>query len=263
MLFFGLIEREADTHDENSEDDDERVVYWDLIEIDDKHLCTDEGKDKCKTDRQIAESIDNPRESKVERPESHDSEDIRSIDDELILSDREDRWDAVDCEYEISSLYKYKTHKERCPIEFCLFSDEELISVKLFFKWDDFTYELDNIAFFWIDFHLASRYELIGSIEKDRTEYIDNPVKILEKRDSSEDKYHTEEYRSEHSPEEDFVLIGFRYREVSKYDRKDEDIVDREGFFYEVSCEKFESFLLSEPLVNKTIKYESKRYPNP
>jgi hypothetical protein len=57
------------------------------------------------------------------------------------------------------------------------------------------------------------------------------------------------------------MLVRFGYRKVGKYNRKYEDIIDGEGFFDEVSCEKFESFFLSKPLVNKSIEHHSKWYP--
>ncbi len=106
-----IIEREADTHHEDREDDDERVVNWDLVEVDDDHLGPYECEDKCETDRQILESINDTSQSEVEWPESHDGKYIRRVDDELVLSDREDSWDRVDCEDEVCCLYEYETHE--------------------------------------------------------------------------------------------------------------------------------------------------------
>lgn len=261
IFFFCLIEWETDTHHEDRDDDDERVMYWDLVEIDDKHLGTDECEDKCESYRQISESIDDTRECEVEWPQSHYRKDIRRIDDEFILSDSEDRRDTIHGEDEISGLDKYETHEEWSPVEFRFFSDKKFVSMEFFLEWDDFIRELDGEAFFWIDLHLTTGYELVCGIEEYTSEYIDNPVENLKQWYSREDEYHTEEYSTQHSPEEDLMLVSLRYREVCKYDGKYEDIIDWESFFDEISREELEGFLLAEPLIYKSVKYKCERYP--
>jgi hypothetical protein len=229
------IERKTDTHDEDREDDSERVLHRYLVDVDDEHLGTHEREDKCESNRQITKPIDDACESKVERSESHDSEYIGRIDDELILSDGEDRWDTIDREYEISRLDKYETHEEWSTIEDSFLSDEKFIFVEFFLKWDDLSDPLDDETLLWIDLHLSSSDQLVRRIEEDSTKYIDNPVEILEKRYSCKYKYHSEKYSSKYSPEEDLVLIRLGYSEVGEYDREDEYIVDRESFLDHIS----------------------------
>jgi hypothetical protein len=255
------IERKTHTHDEDREDNSERVLYRDLVDVDDEHLSPYEREDKCESNRQITKPIDDACEGEVERAESHDSEYIGRIDDELVLSDREDRWDTIDREYEISRLDKYETHEEWSTIEDSFLSDEERISMEFFLKWDDLSDPLDDETLLWIDFHLSPSDQLVGCIEEDSTEYIDNPVKILEKRYSREDEYHSEKYSSEYSPEEDLVLIRLGYSEVGEYDREDEYIIYGECLFYHISREEFECFLLSEPVIDESVEYQCERYP--
>jgi hypothetical protein len=97
------------------------------------------------------------------------------------LSDGEDRGDTVDREYEICCLYEYETHEEWSTVEDSFFSDEELISVELFFERDDLPDVFDDETLLWIHFHLSSSDQLVGSIEENSTEYVDNPVKMFEK----------------------------------------------------------------------------------
>lgn len=73
--------------------------------------------------------------------------------------------------------------------------------MKFFFKWYDFAHPLDYEAMFRIDLYLTSRDQLPCCIDEDSSEYIDNPMKILDKRDSCKDKYNSEKYRSKYSPE--------------------------------------------------------------
>jgi hypothetical protein len=156
-------------------------LYRDLVDVDDEHLGPYEREDKCESNRQVAKPVDDTREGKVERSESHNGKYIGRVDDELVLSDREDRWDTIDREYEISRLDEYETHEEWSTIEDSFFSDEKRISMELFFEWDDLPDPLDDETLLWIDLHLSSSYQLVRSIEEDSTEYIDNPVEILEK----------------------------------------------------------------------------------
>lgn len=138
------------------------------------------------------ESIYDAREGKVERPKPHDSKDIRRIDDEFVLCDRHDRWDTIDSEYEIGCLDKYETHKERCSIELRIFADEKCITMKFFFERDDFAHPFYHETMLRIDLHLTTSYELICSIEEDRSKYVDDPVEVLKKWYSSKYEYHAE-----------------------------------------------------------------------
>jgi hypothetical protein len=54
------------------------------------------------------------------------------------------------------------------------------------------------------------------------------------------------------------VLILFGYSKISKYNREDEYIIYRKGFLDDVSREEFESLLLSEPVIDKSVKYKCK-----
>ena len=101
-------------------------------------------------------SIYYPRKSKVERSQSHDSKDIGRIDDEFILCDSHDRWDTIDCKYEIRCLDKYQTHKQWCPIELRILTDEELITMQHFFKWDNLTNPFYDETTLRVDLHLAT-----------------------------------------------------------------------------------------------------------
>ncbi len=257
------IERETDTHDEDREDDDEWVVNWDLVEVDDDHLGPYECEDKCETNRQILESIDDTSQSEVEWPEPHDGEYIRRVDDELVLSDCEDSWDRVDCEDEIRCLYEYETHEKWCPIELRIFSDKKCISMEFFLKWDNLPDPFDDETLLRIDLHLASWDELVSCIEEYSTEYIDNPVKILEKWYSGEYEYHTKKYRPKYSPEEDFVLVCFWYREIREYNCEYKYIIHGKCLLDDVPCKELYRLLLSEPAIYESVKYKCQRYPYP
>lgn len=52
------------------------------------------------------------------------------------------------------------------------------------------------------------------------------------------------------------MLILFGYSKVGKYNRKNKYIIDRKGFFYDVSREELECFLFTEPLIDQSVKYE-------
>ncbi len=135
--------------------------------------------------------------------------------------------------------------------------------MKFSLKWDDLTHELDHETLLWIDLHLASWDELVGCIEEYSTEYIDNPVEVLEKWYSGEYEYHTEKYRPQYSPEEYLVLVGFGYREIRKYNRKYKYIVHGKCLFDDVPRKELYCFFLSEPAIYESVKYECQRYPYP
>ena len=57
------------------------------------------------------------------------------------------------------------------------------------------------------------------------------------------------------------MLILLRNSEVGKYDSENKYIIYWKGFFDQISCEKLEGFLFSEPVIYKDIKYKSEGDP--
>jgi hypothetical protein len=135
--------------------------------------------------------------------------------------------------------------------------------MQFFFEGYDLIYHFDHEALFRIDFHLTSGNEFPCCIDQDRSEYIDNPVKILEKRYSGKDKYHSKKYRSEHSPEQYLVLIHLRDSEIGKYNREYKYIIYRKCLLDDISREEFECLLFTEPLIYESVKNECQWYPYP
>src|SRR4029453_594545 len=105
-----------------------------------------------------------------------------------------------------------------------------------------------------VEFVISLQQHLESCDDQKSSEDVDHPMEILKQSSAGSDKNRSHEQRADNPPKKNSMLIDGRGREVLKDHEKDEEIIDAEGFFDDITGEKFESFLLSPNKVDSEVK---------
>lgn len=180
----------------------------------DNHLESDKHEHRRESVFEVMKRRHEATESKIERPESEDREDIGSIDDEHIIGDSENRRNRIDCEDEIGEFYHDQRHEKGGHEKFAINSRKKIPIVIRLGYWQDFLQKDHNRLLLEVDFFLALEQHLDTAHDEESSENIDNIMKILHEFDPREDENRTHEECPDDPPEENLVLVHFLDMEV-------------------------------------------------
>lgn len=196
-----------------------------LIQVNQEHFYTHERKYAGKSDRQVFEAVDNSGEGEIQGSEPKDGEHVRRVNDELVLGDGEDGRNAVYGKNQVRGFYENQAHEQRRTVELGFLTNKERIAVQFLLKGNDLAGKSYGEALVGVDLDFASGQYFPCRKKKNGTEYVNDPVEVLDKGNSGEYENHAENDRSEDSPEEHLVLISLGDGEIREYDREHEDVV--------------------------------------
>ena len=108
----------------------------------------------------------------------------------------------------------------------------------------DTPHESQNGIRLRINFHAVAAPHLDPAEDEDRAEDVDHPMEALQKRDAGEDHRRAHDERAENSPKKHAMPIERRHLEVSKEQRKDEDIVHAQGELDQVAGQELQRRVL-------------------
>src|SRR4029077_11269973 len=91
---------------------------------------------------------------------------------------------------------------------------------------------------------------------------IKRPVKRFNEDDTNADHHTAQDQRTQNTPEQHTVLVSSRDGEIGKDEDKNEDVIDAERIFHQVTGQKLQSFRVSFPMPDQCIESKRKRYPN-
>lgn len=180
----------------------------------DNHLESDKHEHRRESVFEVMKRRHEATESKIERPESEDREDIGSIDDEHIIGDSENRRNRIDCEDEIGEFYHDQCHEKWRHEQFTINPRKKIPIVICLRYRQDFFQKNHNRLLFEIDFFFTLEQHLDTTHDEESSENIHDIVEILHEFDTRKDENRSHEECSDNPPEEDLVLIHFLDMEV-------------------------------------------------
>jgi hypothetical protein len=86
-------------------------------------------------------------------------------------------------------------------------------------------------------------------------------MKPLDQGYPDDDESATHDQRADDSPEEDLVLVLGRNLEIGKDQKKDKEVVNAEGFFYQIAGEKLKSRFITPPEIDDDIETQGNGDP--
>jgi transcription elongation factor GreA len=97
--------------------------------------------------------------------------------------------------------------------------------------------------------------------QQEHTEQVENKMKPTHQDDAGQDHDSAHDQRAENSPHQRAMLSPRRHTKISKNQYENEDVINAQRIFDEVSCEKIEGGVRSLDIPDKRIK--SERYQHP
>jgi hypothetical protein len=123
--------------------------------------------------------------------------------------------------------------------------------------------KFDDGIFFRMHFSITFECQLDAGVDKKSSENIDDPVKLMNKRNTGQNKNKPHNLCADNPPEENTMLIFSRNLKVGKDEEKYEEIVNTQRFLDKISREKIDSFFLSSERMKVDPGVEDKRKSSP
>jgi hypothetical protein len=206
-------------------------------EIGNEDFRADEDQDDGKRGLQIAEAMDHCREREIEGAKSEDRKDVRSVDDERIRGDRENRWHRIHGEDDVGNLDHHQRHEKRRDEPGQLtrsrmqLLDEESLAMVFLGDIETVAHEADEHILRDVRFGFLEEQHLDAGNDKERGEDIEDPGEFGDQCRADTDHDRTQHDDAEDAPEEHPVLVDARHGKEREDQGDDEDIVERQRFF--------------------------------
>src|SRR4029077_8352603 len=113
-----------------------------------------------------------------------------------------------------------------------------------------------------IDRSLPAKEHLYAREEQKSSEEINRPVERFNERDTNADHHSAQDQRTQNTPKKHTMLVSRRHGEIGKDEDKNEDVINAERIFHQVTGQKLQSFCVPLPIPNECIASERKRHPN-
>src|SRR5690606_27744968 len=191
---------DAEDHAEGNEDRD-------LVEIHDQHFRSDESEDAGEAVFQVREFLLHSGEREIKGPQAENGEDVRGVDDERVLADRENGRDRIDGENQIGEFDDDQSEKEARGVTPSVFVDEEATVMFAGRDGKEFPREANRNGFFEIGFLRRGERHFYSREDEEPAEEVNHPVETFDQRDSAENKNGAHDESAEDSPEKDLMLV--------------------------------------------------------
>src|SRR5580704_4187600 len=235
---------------QHSPDHPQRDVRRDGKAVGDQHLQADQNEQRRQPVMQEAENLDQLRDGEIHRPQAHDREDIRSVDNECVQSNRKHSRNGIDRKQQIGGFDDDQDHKQRRRIQPRLpapVADKELVPLVGVGHRDPLAQRLHRRICLRVDLMFAHPEQLEPAANQNHGEDVEHPVKAVDQTNTGQNKTAAQDQRTHDAPEQHSMLLLLRDREVAEDHQKNKEIVDAERKFKNVAGDELQHHLMSLP----------------
>lgn len=183
------------------------------------------------------ESFDDAGQDEIEGAETKDGEDVGGEDDEGVGGDAKDGGDGIDGEDDVGDFDDDECDEERGHEKFAVDALEEVHAFDFSGVTEVFHQEFGDPFVLGIGVVIAAEGGVDGEIDEEDTEDPEYPVEAGDECGAQGDHDASEDEGAQDAPEQDAVLEFEWNAERGKDHGHDGDVVEREGFFDEISGE--------------------------
>ena len=135
-----------------------------------------------------AEAGEDVSEGEIEGAEAEYGEDVRGIDDEGVARDGQDGGNGVDGEDDVHGFEGHQREEQWRGVPFAVLADEELLALVVAHHWKEPSGNSHEPGIFRVQLALAREQHAQAGEEEDCSEEIHDWMKLLQQRDTRENK---------------------------------------------------------------------------
>src|SRR4029077_13728543 len=188
----------------------------------------------------IDKLVNDTGQQEIQGTQPKNSANVGGVDDERVACNAKDRRDRVDGEENVRDLdnNQHKSQRRQHPPAFEKHG-EGRAEVAIAHGQQP-AHEPDQGIPCDIDHFLPTKEHLDAREEQKDAEQIKRPVECFNERNPNTD-HHTAQYqRTENTPKQHTMLVGSRHGEIGKNQYKNEDVIDTERIFLQVTGQKLQ-----------------------
>jgi hypothetical protein len=198
-------------------------------DIGSQHLRSGEGQDDRQAVSEKTQPAEHGRDDEEQRSEAEHRHDVRAVDNEWIMADRQHGWDGIERKHDVAGLDDHQRHQQRRGDEAIALAPPEVVSMNHRADRDDASDPgRAHVAGAFDDTALAllGKGEPPGRQQDENREWVDRPYEAGDQRYAAADRDRPEDQRSQDAKPEYASLILFRNVQFRKHNREDEDVVE-------------------------------------
>src|SRR3974390_1227277 len=234
LWFLRKQQRKHDRNQQHPRDYPQRHSNRDVNEPGGQHFHTDEDQDDGQSVVQQVEGPDHSGQSKIERPQPENRKDVGREHDKGLASHGQHCWDGIGREQQVGSFNQHQYHRQWRRVPNSLPHHKELVPFEVLGHAEQLTKPAKNDVGFGVDLCFVLAEQLDSAIAQNWAEDVNGPCECIQQLDSCHDERAPHDQSSQNTPNEHFVLIPPRNREIAEDDQEHEQVVDAERLFDQV-----------------------------
>ena len=232
------------------------------MEAFDKHLRANKSEHDGQSHSQILKFLHHSGQQKVKRTKSENGEDVGSVNNESVGSDRKYRRNRINCKDQIGDFNNHEDKQQQSSRQFAIDPRKEMFP----FVVAGDRYVARNCAHHGILVRLNVAVflpkHLDAGVNQKSAEDIKNPMKAVDEGAAYEDHRQTHHECADHTPVENSVLHHRRHFEERKYQKEDEEVINRQRELNYIAGEKLQAEIAALIPEDDTREYHCQRDPN-
>src|SRR3989344_5410565 len=180
-----------------------------------QHFAPDEQQDERQALLKVVKPMKNVFNDEKQGPQSHHREDVGSKDDERVFGYGERGRHGINRESDVCGFHEQHNGEQQREAPFALLPDDKFAAVVVGGKRQEFLGQFENFVMSKIHmFFFFVAQQLDAGIDQDRSEDIEDPVKLGHQKRSGCDKYAAEHNRAHNFPNQYPVMKLFFHPEI-------------------------------------------------
>ena len=209
-----------------------------MVEVDDQHLHANKHQDHRQTVFEHREALSDPRQQEVHGAQAEDGEQVRGQHDKRIGGDREDCRDTVDGENHVAQFHQNQHQQQRGGEQHPVFTGEEALALDFIGHPQMAADPAHQRLIADAGVVLFRQRHLHAGKQQEGAKDVQQPVELRNQPAAGEDHNGTQNDRAQYAIHQHPALQSRRYGEIAEQHQPDEDVIDRQRFFNQITGEE-------------------------
>ncbi len=209
-----------------------------MVEVDDQHLHANKHQNHRQTVFEHREALSDPRQQEVHGAQAEDGEQVRGQHDKRIGGDREDCRDTVDGENHVAQFHQNQHQQQRGGEQHPVFTGEEALALDFIGHPQMAADPAHQRLIADAGVVLFRQRHLHAGKQQEGAKDVQQPVELRNQPAAGEDHNGTQNDRAQYAIHQHPALQSRRYGEIAEQHQPDEDVIDRQRFFNQITGEE-------------------------
>ena len=260
-IVFRFQHGKPDGNSQNKHNDSQRDDSGERQKFCGNHFEANESKHQRQSGSEINETVHQTRQQEVKRSQAKDRADVRRINNEWILTDREDGWDRIHCERQVRDFNHDHGQSKRREHPAAIDVHSEVLIVKLIGDRKNSATKPHHARFPEILPKMFPEKHARCGDQQEKTEDVQNEMKPPHQSDAEQNHGAAHDESANNSPDQYAVLCAGWNPEMREDEHKHKNVVHAQGVLDQIAGKKIEPVMWPFHTPDDSVKRQRNDHP--